>query len=95
MSVHVCVHVCVHNYVSTLPFPCLQVHSISQWVAAQIPTLPHRGYEEAYKVWYGKNMMSELETRMGITAATYNIYRVRSCVVLLMLALVLLTVKWR
>ena len=86
----VCVCVCTTIHISST---CHQVHSISQWVAAQIPTLPHRGYEEAYKIWYGKDMMSELETRMGITAATYSIYKVRVSA-LLMLVFVPLTFKW-
>ena len=87
-----CVYVCAQ--LSTYPPLCLQVHSISQWVATQIPTLPHRGYEEAYKIWYGKDMMSELETRMGITAATFSIYKVRVSAQL-MLVFVPLTFKWR
>ena len=87
VCVCVCACVCVqhihiiqyeHTLHHILPLPAyLQIHTVSQWVAAQIPNLPHRGYEEAYKVWYGKDMMNELEAHMGITSATYNIYKVR------------------
>ena len=76
--------------------PCLKIHTISQWVAAQIPSLPHRGYEEAYKVWYGKDMMNELETKMGITSATYSIYQVGEMVHLpsVLHVSIHLTFKW-
>ena len=81
---HMCLCGCMGGMFPTLPVFSIhtQVHTVSQWVATQVPNLPHRGYEQAYKVWYGKDMMNELETQMGITEAAYNIYKVRDVMLL-------------